>query len=164
MFPSVQFAIKCSDLLTLKPRNVGWNCSVIRLQLIRKVHQPTSKWSWLKVQVIVWLHGHCIISTFRSPQNAPTPYPSCALCLAAHIYSMWTAILFDKDEQNIIQESSHWWTYSLDFLGLTPDTDGLASECSKLSLNYELCIFATARHGLLNGWIVGFSLIDWCSG
>ena len=40
---SVYLALSSPD--DLKPRNVDLNCSVIHLQLMWKVHQPTSKWS-----------------------------------------------------------------------------------------------------------------------
>ena len=79
------------DLLTLKPRN---NCSVIRLQLMWKVHQPTSNWSRLNSSVVtrssqsltLWvLHSFHVSSPIQCPNSVPKLL-KCSLCSAAHIY------------------------------------------------------------------------------
>ena len=101
-------------LPALMPRNLDLNCSVICLQLTWKAHKPTSKWSWLNSSVV----------TRWSQSITLAPYPSCSNALCVRQHTVWATVLLDEDEQNITQESSRWWTPSLnpeDFLSPEPD-------------------------------------------
>ena len=124
------------NLPTLKPRNVGLNCSVIHLQLTWKAHQPTSKWSWLKSCVVIrssqsmtlWAQHSFHVSSPTQWPNSVHKLLKCSLCSAAHIYvnsySLWWR--WTKHHTGVVSLMktftqswrflqlgawpSHWWT------------------------------------------------------
>ena len=67
--------ISHSDLPTLKPKIVGLNCSVIRLQLTWKAHQPTSKWIWSNSNVATHSSRSMTLLVLQFPRFIPDTMP-----------------------------------------------------------------------------------------